>query len=105
MSQHVVVTFGSGRDYEFTVQDNDIAGLPKDQARAWLSKEFETLECTPSNPMGKILALDMILNVAKYGGEERFQQGGDWARRFAAVTAVALGRPVIKVDVANFVVG
>ena len=55
--------------------------------------------------MGKILALDMILNVAKYGGEERFRQAGEWARRFAAVTAVALGRPVLKVDVANFVVG
>ncbi|NMG14070.1 hypothetical protein [Aromatoleum bremense] len=105
MSQHVVVSFGAGREYEFTVHEADTVGLAKDQARAWLSQEFETLECTPSNPMGKILALDMILNVAKYGGEERFRQAGEWARRFAAVTAVALGRPVLKVDVANFVVG
>jgi len=47
----------------------------------------------------------MILNVAKYGGEARFVQAGEWASKFAAVTAVALARPVMRVDVANFVVG
>ncbi len=105
MTQTVLVFFGENREYEFTVHDTDVAGLPRDQARAWLSKEFEDLECTPSNPMGKILVLDMILNVAKYGGEQRFEQGGEWAKKFAAVTAVMLARPVMKVDVANFVVG
>ncbi|NMG75795.1 hypothetical protein [Aromatoleum diolicum] len=105
MTQHITVSFGAGRDYETIVSDADSAGLAKDQARAWLSNEFETLECTPSNPMGKILVLDMILNVAKYGGEDRFKQGGDWAKKFATVTAVALGRPTVRVDVANFVVG
>lgn len=105
MTQTVLVFFGENREYEFTVHDTDVAGLPRDQARAWLSKEFEDLECTPSNPMGKILVLDMILNVAKYGGEQRFEQAGEWAKKFAAVTAVMLARPVMKVDVANFVVG
>jgi len=105
MTQHITVAFGGAREYETIVSDADAAGLTKDQARAWLSHEFETLECTPSNPMGKILVLDMILNVAKYGGEERFKQGGDWAKKFATATAVALGRPTVRVDVANFVVG
>lgn len=105
MTQTVIVSFGENREYELNVNDADVAGLAKDQARAWLSKEFEALECTPSNPMGKVLVLDMILNVAKYGGESRFEQAGDWARKFAAVTAVTLARPVMKVDVANFVVG
>lgn len=105
MTQTVIVSFGENREYELTVNDADTAGLARDQARAWLSKEFEDLECTPSNPMGKVLVLDMILNVAKYGGEHRFQQAGEWARKFAAVTAVALARPVMRVDVANFTVG
>jgi hypothetical protein len=105
MAQTVIVSFGTNQEYEFTVQDADVAGIGKDQARAWLSKEFEDLECTPSNPMGKVLVLDMILNVAKYGGEARFAQAGEWASKFAAVTAVALARPVMRVDVANFVVG
>lgn len=105
MSQTVIVSFGENREYELNVSEADIAGMARDQARAWLAKEFEDLECTPSNPMGKVLVLDMILNVAKYGGEHRFEQGGDWARKFAAVTAVALARPVMRVDVANFTVG
>lgn len=107
MSQHptVTVAFGAEREYEFTVHEADTAGFDKDKARSWLSQEFENLECTPSNPMGKILVLDMILNVAKYGGEERFKQAGDWAKKFVAATSVALGRPVVRVDVAQFVVG
>lgn len=106
MSHHVVtVAFGENREYEFMVHDAEVAGVQRDEARAWLSKEFEDLECTPSNPMGKVLVLDMVLNVAKYGGEPRFQEAGDWARKFAAMTAVALNRTAVRVDVAGFVVG
>ena len=83
---------------------DDTATLTKEQARAWLAKEFETLECTPSNPMGKILVLDMILNVAKYGGEDHFKLISEWARQFAAATLVALGRPVITVDIGNYTI-
>jgi hypothetical protein len=55
--------------------------------------------------MGKILLLDMILNVAKYAGEECFENGGEWARNYAIAVAVSLERPAIRVDVANFMVG
>ncbi|MFU2488021.1 hypothetical protein [Thauera sp. WH-1] len=105
MSYTVTVVFGVDREYEFSLHDSEVASLTKDQARSWLAREFEELECTPSNPMGKVLVLDMILNVAKYGGEGRFEQGTDWAKKFAAVTAAALDRPAIRVDVAAFVVG
>jgi hypothetical protein len=104
MSHTIIVAFGAEREYEIHVHDAEANAMTKDQARAWLSNEFETLECSPTNPMGKILVLDMILNVAKYGGEDRFRQGGEWAKKFAAVVAVLLARPAIKVDVANFVV-
>ncbi len=105
MSQVVIVSFSAEREYEFAVHPVDVAGMDRKGARKWLADEFEALECTPSNPMGKILVLDMILNVAKYGGEERFRQAGDWARRFAGAVAVALERPAIRVDVPNFIVG
>jgi len=105
MSQYVTVCFGSGAEYEFHLSGADTAGLAKDEARKWLHEEFDNLECTPSNPMGKVLVLDVILNVAKYGGEERFKAGGEWARKFAIATAVVLDRPAIKVDVVAFVVG
>jgi len=105
MTQYITVSFGANREYELTVHDADTAGMTKDQARAWLAKEFEVLECTPSNPMGKILVLDMILNVAKYGGEERFKQPVDWTKQFAAAVGCALERQAIRVDVAGFTVG
>ncbi|MCB1909576.1 MAG: hypothetical protein KDH15_19625 [Rhodocyclaceae bacterium] len=105
MPHHVVVAFGGGREYEFALTDEEVARTSTDQAREWLAQEFEDLECTPSNPMGKILVLDMILNVAKYGGEKRFADAGDWARQFARVAAASLQRSVVRVDVAGFVVG
>ena len=71
----ITVSFGETCEYEFKFLDSDIAGLPRDQARAWLHREFEALECTPRNPVGKILLLDVILDVAKYGGEKRFAAG------------------------------
>ena len=105
MSYTVTVVFGGDREYEFALHDADVAATTKDQARNWLAREFEDLECTPSNPMGKVLILDVILNVAKYGGESRFAQGGPWSRQFAACVAVALDRPAIRIDVPGFVVG
>jgi hypothetical protein len=104
MSHCVTVSFGPEREYEIMLHDSDVAAVGKDQARAWLSREFEELECSPSNPMGKVLVLDMILNVAKYAGEQRFKDNGEWARGYAAAVAGALQRPAVKVDVANFVV-
>ena len=101
----VTVAFQADREYEFHVHADDVAGLDQSSAREWLHEEFDELECTPTNPVGKVLVLDVILNVAKYGGESRFAQGGEWARRFAACIAVALDRPRVRIDVPGFVVG
>ena len=105
MSHTVIVSFARNREYEIMLHDGDARGMDKDQARAWLAGEFEEMGCVPSNPTGKILLLDMVLNVAMYGGEERFEGGGEWARNYARAVAVSLERPVIRVDIANFVVG
>ena len=101
----VTVVFRADREYEFHVHGDEIAELTKASAQAWLHQEFEDLECTPSNPMGKVLILDVILNIAKYGGEARFAHGGEWARRFAACVGVALDRRAVRVDVPAFLVG
>ena len=52
-------------------------GSTKGSAREWLHEEFDEPGMHPTNPVGKVLVLDVILNVAKYGGEQRFAQGGD----------------------------
>ena len=101
----VTVSFGETSEYEFKFLDADIAGVSRDQARAWLHSEFEALECTPRNPVGKILLLDVILDVAKYGGEKRIAEGGEWAVTFVHNVAAALGRDTVRIDVPNLVVG
>ncbi|MCB1776227.1 MAG: hypothetical protein KDI50_02215 [Candidatus Competibacteraceae bacterium] len=105
MSYTVTVSFDRKKEYEIMLHDDEMQSLNKEQARTWLIREFEELECVPSNPTGKILLLDMVLNVARYGGEDRFEEAGEWARCYAIAVAVVLERPAIRVDVGNFVVG
>ena len=82
-----------------------LIGQINNEARRWFDKEFADLECEPSNPMGKVLIIDKILNVARYGGEQRFIDRQDWATRFARYTALALGRDTVRIDVAAFNIG
>lgn len=101
MNHHVIVSFGRNREYEFKVKGD----APADEARKWLSHEYEVLECDVATPTGKILAVDRILSVAKYGGEARFRDQHAWAEQFARCTATLLGRDLIRVDVENYSIG
>ena len=105
MVYHVIVAFARERQYEFKFTPPDLLGRSSEEARRWFDKEFADLECEPSNPMGKVLIIDKILNVARYGGEQRFIDGKDWATRFARYTALALGRDTVRIDVAAFNIG
>lgn len=105
MHQHVIVSFGKDNDVEFKFSSADLQGLAADQARQWLTREFEALEADVAEPTGKLLLADLILSVAKYAGERRFRQEHDWAEQFARNAAVLMGRNVIRVDVANYTVG
>lgn len=105
MIYHVKVVFGKEREYQFQFAEGDLAGMTAEQARRWFDNEFTSMECEPSNPMGKVLILDKILNVAKYGGEQRFSDGKDWAKTFARNAALALGRDTVKIDLVEFAIG
>lgn len=105
MSCQVIVAFARASEYVFSVSDQEIAGLDRDTAHRWLDKQLTVLECESGNSIGKTLLLDKVLNVAKYGGEKRFSAAGDWAHRYAGAVARLLDRPVIRVDVGEYVVG
>jgi hypothetical protein len=105
MSYQVTVAFSGGKEHEIHLLESDLIGLTPDRAHLWLDEEWIALECEPLNPVGKILLLDKILSVAKYGGEKRFIQNDEWARQFARCVALLLDRPAIRVDVAALVVG
>ena len=101
----VTVVFGQNAEYEFHFHDADVKPVSREEASTWLHDEFEELECAPRNPVGKILLLDVILDVAKYGGEDRFAKDANWAKRFALCCAAALQRDTIRVDVLNLIIG
>lgn len=101
----VTVSFGQNNEYEFKFHDEDVKPLAREEASHWLHAEYDALECAPRNPIGKILLLDVILDVAKYAGEDRFAKGGEWAKHFALCCAAALKRDTIRIDVLNLVVG
>ena len=61
--------------------------------------------CEPGNPVGKVLIIDKILDIARSGGEQRFIDGKSWATQYARYTALALGRDTIRVDVAAYTIG
>ena len=101
MQHHVIVTFGKDKEFEFKFA----GGVAQDDARKWFSHEFEALECDVATPTGKILAVDRILSVAKYAGENRFREQSAWADQFARNTAALLGRDLIRVDVEQYSIG
>lgn len=101
MSSIVSVVFERNREYELIAH----AGASREEANRWLDDQWEELDCEPSNPMGKVLVLDKILCVAKYAGEKRFAEPGDWAKLYANAVATVLERPVVRVDIAERVVG
>ncbi|MBO3704745.1 MAG: hypothetical protein J5W83_19830, partial [Candidatus Accumulibacter sp.] len=64
MVYHITVSFGRERDYEFKFPHTELATGSPEEPRRWFDKEFADLECEPTNPMGKVLISDKILNVA-----------------------------------------
>ena len=101
MQHHVIVSFGKDKEFEYKLA----GGVPADEARQWFDREFTDLECDVATPTGKILAVDRILSVAKYAGEDRIRSQCGWAEQFAKYTSAILGRELIRVDVEHYSIG
>lgn len=102
MSYTITVSFDENNEFQYKLLDEDIASLSRSDASEWLHREYEALECAPRNPIGKILLLDIILDVAKYGGKARFASD-DWGTHFAKCCAAILKRDAC-IDVPNLTV-
>jgi hypothetical protein len=105
MACHLTVVFADGERLEYELGDADLAGLGADEAHRWLGEEFEAAGCVPSNPMGKLLAADKIVSLAKSRQQREFQPASPWVQNYLRAAAVALGRPVVTVDLANHSLG
>ena len=105
MFYYVTVVFGKDREYQYKLSEVELAETSPEEARRWFDREFAELKKDPVNPVGKVLIIDKILNIARDGGEQRFIDGKTWATQFARYTALALGRDTIHVDVEAFAIG
>lgn len=98
----VSILFAQGRNYEFQV---DALHPDRTASRTWLFEEYQRLECEPRGRVGKILILDVILDVAETSGEAHFQNRDEWATTFALHVATVLERPNITVNIPDLKVG
>lgn len=105
MVYDLIMNFGSQREYEFKLQDSDLAATSADDARRWFDRQFDELGCEPINPMGKVLIADKILGVARALGHRPFAGNDETARRFVRFAALALNRHTIRVDVPGSSIG
>jgi len=105
MLYHVTVSFGKDKEFRYEFAAADLAESSPEEARRWFDREYAELKCEPTNPVGKVLIIDKILDIARDVGEQRFVDGKSWAAQFARYTALALGRDTIRVDVDAFNIG
>ena len=103
MNYHIIVSFAKDRAYEFKSAGS--GGVSQEEARSWLEKEFNDLNCEITSPTGKILIIDKLLAVARYAGEERFSQYTEWPKQYARNVAATLGRDLVRVDVEHMRLG
>jgi hypothetical protein len=101
----VIVAFARDREYEIKVPADGENALSAEGAQQWLTRQWEEFECTPRSLVGKVLAMDRVLQVAQEAGEKRFAEGGAWAERYASAVLAALGRDTVRVDILDGTVG
>jgi hypothetical protein len=105
MSCRIIILFSDGQELETLVTDAEIAKFTHDSAHQWLGREFEEAGCVPSNPMGKLLAADKIVTLAKSRTRAVFESGSPWVRDYLAATAAALDRSVVTINLAEHTLG
>ena len=95
----VFVVFAHDREYELRITAGDQPLPTAQEGDAWLSQQFEELGCTPRSLVGKVLALDKVLEVAREAGEKRFAGDLTWAEAYARAVLATLNRDTVRIDI------
>ena len=101
----VIVSFARGREYELRITAGDKPLPTAQEAELWLTQQFEEFGCTPRSLVGKVLALDKVLEVARAAGEKRFAGDIAWAERYARAVLATLNREHVRIDIAENTAG
>ena len=105
MSCRITMLFDDGYQLETEVGDAEIARFTHSSAHQWLGREFEDAGCVPANPMGKLLAADKVVTLAKTRTRAVFESDSSWVRDYFAATAAALEKPVVTINLAENTLG
>jgi hypothetical protein len=105
MPCRIKILFNDGQEVDAEVSDAEIARFDHHSAHEWLGREFEEAGCVPSNPMGKLLAADKIITLAKSRTRAVFESDSPWVRDYLAATAAALGRPMVNINLIDHTLG
>jgi hypothetical protein len=105
MPCRIIMLFSDGQELETLVTDAEIARYTHSSAHQWLGREFEEAGCVPSNPMGKLLAADKVLTLAKTRTRAVYESASPWVRDFFAATAAALEAPVVTINLIDHTLG
>ncbi|MFZ4287920.1 hypothetical protein [Variovorax sp. HJSM1_2] len=97
MRREVSVVLNLGVEYRFDL--DSAAPMPNDLARWWLDDQFVRLGCEPLRASGKVLLADKVLSVAQAAGRDAWQDP-KWFSEFARASASALGKDLVRLDVA-----
>jgi hypothetical protein len=97
--------FSDGQELETQVTDTEIARFTHATAHQWLGREFEEAGCVPGNPMGKLLAADKIVGLAKSRTRAVFESNSPWVRDYFGATAAALEKPLVTINLADHTLG
>lgn len=101
----VIVAFSRDREYELRITAGDKPLPTEQEGELWLSQQFEEFGCTPRSLVGKVLALDKVLEVARAAGEKRFAGDIAWAEQYARAVLATLKRASVRVDIEDNTVG
>ena len=105
MEYRVLVKLGRGKDYELKLHEHEVSGTSPQTARRWFEQQFVDMGCVPTNPTGKTLLVDLVVQVAKAIGDKPFSSGDGLAREFAKNALAVLQKRSISIDVESLNVG
>lgn len=101
MRSEVTITFEGTAPVRIDLDKTE--PMPREDARAWLDRQFTELGCEPLRPTGKLLTADKVVVVAEGAGPAKFADDA-WAREFGRAASATLGKPVVHVDVPSMTI-
>lgn len=88
---------------EWCFELNPPVAMTSSEGREWLDAQFLRLGSEPLRPTGKLLLADMVLVVARDAGAKLLSDPA-WGPHFAQAASAALGKPVVRIDLAGMTV-